>query len=75
MRINIQMSLIKWRMFLCLCREDYGELVSATQFWYGQELFRVLHIYPCPAGLAHGHTSPKICDLYRNMDVCCSRSF
>ena len=43
---------------------------EASQFWYDQELFRVLHIYPWPPGLADGHTSPKICDLYRNMDVC-----
>jgi len=42
---------------------------EASQFWYDEEIFRVLHIYPWPPGLAHGHTSPKICDLCRNMNV------
>jgi hypothetical protein len=31
MRINVQMSLIKWRMFLCLGRDGYEEIVSAAK--------------------------------------------
>ena len=45
---------------------------EASLFWCDQELFRVFHIYPWPPGLAYVHTSPKICDLCRNMDVCIS---